>query len=368
MSQAQANVGGGGQERKVPATDFQDLYSPSLPRPQNPFVVPRRGIFQVQDVDRFKTSKSFAELIDFVKSCAESVIGLKISDYYPVSEAVLQFESFMSRLCSLVDECPPLKQPMRFGNKAFRQWHSRLVDIVPDFLSSFIPQNLVELGACEELSPYLCSSFGNETRIDYGTGHELTMAVVLLCFRKLEIFKKEDFAAVVLRCFAAYVKTMRKLQSVYVLEPAGSHGVWGLDDYHCLTFLWGAAQLTLNNKVREQADVADVVGGSSSITIKPSSIHDASILQEFASEYLYLENIAAIRQMKSSAPFAETSPMLNDISSISEWGKVLTGLMRLFQGEVLLKFPVSQHLLFGSIWPCDWEVSLETRAACQRLK
>ena len=61
-----------------------------------------------------------------------------------------------------------------------------------------------------------------------------------------------------------------------------------------------------------------------------------------------------IKQIKSSAPFAETSPMLNDISVLHYWAKICSGLMRLFQGEVLGKFPVIQHLLFGSILHCSW--------------
>jgi serine/threonine-protein phosphatase 2A activator len=35
---------------------------------------------------------------------------------------------------------------------------------------------------------------------------------------------------------------------------------------------------------------------------------------------------------------------------MSDWGKICSGLMRLFDGEVLKKFPVIQHLLFGSVF------------------
>ena len=64
---------------------------------------------------------------------------------------------------------------------------------------------------------------------------------------------------------------------------------------------------------------------------------------------MYFGCIRFIKSVKKGVHFGESSPMLNDISAVPSWDKVTQGLMKMFKAEVIGKFPVIQHLKFGSI-------------------
>ena len=93
----------------------------------------------------------------------------------PVSPAVAGLLAALQALEALVDATPPAQQPLRYGNPAFRSWHAAMTAAAPQLLSAVLPQELQ--GAVGELAGYWCDSFGNATRIDYGTGERAGPAV-----------------------------------------------------------------------------------------------------------------------------------------------------------------------------------------------
>jgi serine/threonine-protein phosphatase 2A activator len=189
----------------------------------------RKRIASEADLRRFLASEAVKDFVSFILSLNEAAKGRKLSEPCPVSPPVQGLLDALAALSAWVDQIPPAQQSLRYGNPAYRVWHARMLQEASAMMARALPEHLA--AAAAEVTPYWCDSFGNATRIDYGTGHETNFCALLYCLARLGAVGAEDRQALVARVFAAYLELMRKVQTTYWLEPAGSHGVWGLDDY-----------------------------------------------------------------------------------------------------------------------------------------
>ncbi|KAI8089396.1 uncharacterized protein BX664DRAFT_280307 [Halteromyces radiatus] len=293
-------------------------------------VIPVKCIYKQQDIDTFTQSLAFDRLLTFIMLLNQSVLGKKVSDIQSVSPQVQQILDLLDILDTWINDFPPLHNPQRFGNKAFRQWLQKVEQETSTLMTRSLPRSLHV--ALPELNVYWMGSFGNETRIDYGSGHELSFLAWLCGLAMMDYLTSDDYPAVVLSIFTRYLELVRKVQRTWSLEPAGSHGVWGLDDHQFLPYVWGSAQMIGHSK------------------LKPSSITKPDIVEMMAKDYLYYRCIQYIGQVKRG-PFHEHSPMLFDISAVASWNKVNTGMAKMYVAEVLKKVPVVQHFPFGHLFP-----------------
>ncbi|KAK2145779.1 hypothetical protein LSH36_658g01028 [Paralvinella palmiformis] len=293
------------------------------------FVVPEKQVKTPADIkEKWEKSQAYKDLLGFIGTMNEAVKNKKMRDEFPVSETVSKIVHVLDLLDKWIDEIPPIDQPQRFGNKAYRDWFTRLEERKEALLTEALGERFQR--AVPEISAYLMDSFGNCTRIDYGTGHELAFAAFLCCLYHINALNEGDSVATVFKIFHRYLEICRKLQLTYRMEPAGSQGVWSLDDFQFIPFIWGSAQLHDHKR------------------LLPKSFPDPDICASFSKDYMFLECIQFIHKVKTG-PFAEHSNQLWSISGVHLWSKVNTGLIKMYKAEVLSKFPVIQHFLFGSL-------------------
>ena len=295
----------------------------------------------MQDHHLFLRSPCYKLVLSFVFSLSEACNDRKISSVHLATEAPIihKILTIIASISSLVELNPPEDQgASRFGNPAFRDFVDAISAQLGHYHSSLgihIPE------AVTEISVYLASSFGSRARIDYGSGHELNFVLWLLCLNRLNLLAPSTFPALALSVFPSYIHLLRKIQSTYYLEPAGSQGVWGLDDYHFLPFLFGASQLLHHPYIR------------------PLSIHNDLLLEEEGDEYMYLDMVRWTMETKTVKGLKWTQPMLDDISGAKSWEKVEQGMRRMFVKEIFGKLPIMQHFLFGSLIPAVDEIGSE---------
>lgn len=98
---------------------------------------------------------------------------------------------------------------------------------------------------------------------------------------------------------------------------------------------------------------------------KPSDVTKAAVVDDYRQSNMYFSAIGFINDVKKG-PFWEHSPILFDISGIRDgWGKINKGMIKMFNAEVLSKFPVVQHFPFGSLF--SWDLDPEAAAPVQSV-
>jgi len=288
------------------------------------FEKPTKRIANISQVAVFQREESFSHILNFCKELGASVVSKENSTATEDSKIVTQLIALIDALADIVNSIPAGQQKARYGNLAFKKVFATFEEKIPQILKEIHEPSTVEL------TTYLLYSFGDPTRIDYGSGHELNFIAFLLCLRKIEVLSANDAQGVVLKVFRNYIDLCRKIQMKYKQEPAGSKGVWGLDDYQFLPFYFGAAQLMNHPEIRPRD------------MLKDSSLN-------LAKEYMFLGCLKFIADIKNKAQFHEHSPTLYSLTNVPTWKKIHEGMLKMYQAEVLAKFPVIQHFYFGSI-------------------
>ncbi|KAF9500020.1 Phosphotyrosyl phosphatase activator [Pleurotus eryngii] len=284
------------------------------------------------DVEVWRTTRSYQDYSIFLHRLTEAVVGQFLPLTNPTqSSAILGIIGVLDRLDRWIDDIPPLNSPQRFGNLAFRKWGKRLEEEADNMLGTLLPSDYA--AAIPHLKPYLLASFGSFTRMDYGTGHEASFALFLCCLTLLRFFQPtvEEEKDLVLRVFVRYLQLCWRLQDVYRLEPAGSHGVWGLDDSSFLGYIFGSGQLRDQNEISVAAVLHPPLPATN----------------------LYFMSIMRIHEVKRG-PFHEHSSQLYAIATgVPNWRKVNSGLFKMYEVEVLAKRVVIQHIPLGGI--LEWD-------------
>ena len=115
-----------------------------------------------------------------------------------------------------------------------------------------------------------------------------------------------------------YLELIRSIIKRYTLEPAGSHGVWGLDDHSFVSYIFGSAQLA------PSVSESDVLPEEGSLpdAPDPGGVTKANIVERERKTNMYFDSVGFIYDVKRG-PFWEHSPMLYDISGIrTGWAKI----------------------------------------------
>ena len=173
-----------------------------------------KRVKNVMLLNQYKNSQGLYDITDFLSKVNLSLLGTSLQDDRKLSTSAQTLTNMLIEMKGWVADIPAVVQAQRFGNTAFRTWHKRATQAADEFIAGLLPEE--HQGVANEIKTYWLESFGNNTRIDYGTGHELCFITMLTALTKLGVFQTtpQEYQVLALDVFRAYLNLVRELQKV----------------------------------------------------------------------------------------------------------------------------------------------------------
>lgn len=157
----------------------------------------------------------------------------------------------------------------------------------------------------EERMKYLRNSFGNKTRMDFGTGHELNFLCFLYTYVKDGLIATSQVSSIL----KYYFETVRLFIKKFNIEAAGSRGCWSIDDYLLLPYLF-----------------------ESSVKVKEEMNKDKR--SDIRSEIFYSSKSPVLLRMLNKG-----------------WKEINNEMIRTYDETVLQRRVVTQHFIYSKYLP-----------------
>nr|XP_036675238.1 serine/threonine-protein phosphatase 2A activator [Drosophila suzukii] len=289
------------------------------------------------DIEPWQASKAFFTLITYLNDVSTEIQGIRNTDSFPISQNIRRLTAIFDKLEVMIQANPPapvvqasnVSASLEPGNKGYRRWaHCMLRDIY-QMVEKAVPAS--KCRHVNELGVYLSGAFGSSTKIEYGTGHELSFLFFVCALFRAEILtREEDLAASALVLFDRYLKFVRRLQVTYSVISSNWHGGYSLDKFQFVPFIWGFAQLCYG------------------APFSPQKMLDEDTIAQYRKEYLLIDCVAHMANTYIGT-FARHSSQLWSLAALSSWTKIQRGVMLMYMEDILLDFDNLNALRFGEL-------------------
>ena len=102
------------------------------------YFVPRKVIASPMDVTRYCGSETYAATLQFARDLQAAARGRQLRAEVAMSPMCTQTVTMLGQMEGWVEAIPPHEQAMRFGNRAFKEWHAKLVADLPALLAELL--------------------------------------------------------------------------------------------------------------------------------------------------------------------------------------------------------------------------------------